>query len=70
MVVFNIYPTFLDKKQLPISIPDSNGNDYATGVALTDDGSALYVVGYGSFLVPGGNADWRIKKISSDGVEQ
>ena len=51
-------------------IDSGNGSDVARGIAVTSDGSAVYVVGNGSNLLGITDDDWWIKKFTSDGVEK
>jgi hypothetical protein len=57
--------TSWDKK-----IDSSTGSDSAHGIAVTSDDLSVYVVGNGSNLVAATDADWWIKKFTSDGVEK
>ena len=50
-------------------IDSGNGSDVANGVAITPDGSAAYVVGYGSNLLGPTDADWWVKKFTPNGLE-
>ena len=47
-----------------------NGNDSARSVAVTPDGSSVYVVGIGANLLGATGNDWWIKKFTSNGVEK
>ena len=51
-------------------IDSGNGDDCAYGVTVAPDDAGVYVVGYGSYLLPGGGHDWWIKKFTSEGVEK
>ena len=51
-------------------IGSGNGGESAQGVAVTPDGSSVYVVGNGANLLGATDADWWIKKFDADGTEK